>query len=108
MSESCWSREAIHCKTFRVACVIGGVSDRNLALLYAAFPGVFFGVWRDLSEPLAYSLTAVALLAFDGDRPRRIALSAALFSVAILTREGAAVFALVWEIGRASCRERVL
>jgi hypothetical protein len=66
------------------------------ALLYAAFPGVFFGVWRDLSEPLAYSLTAVALLAFDGDRPRRIALSAALFSVAILTREGAAVFALVW------------
>jgi hypothetical protein len=66
------------------------------ALLYAAFPGLFFGVWRDLSEPLAYSLAAVALLAFDGDRPRRIALSAALFAVAILTREGAAVFALVW------------
>ncbi len=66
------------------------------ALLYAAYPGVFFGVWRDLSEPLAYSLTAVALLAFDGERPRRIALSAALFAVAILTREGAAVFALVW------------
>ena len=66
------------------------------ALLYAAFPGVFFGVWRDLSEPLAYSLAALALLAFDGDRPRRIALSAVLFSVAILTREGAAVFALVW------------
>jgi hypothetical protein len=66
------------------------------ALLYAAYPGVFFGVWRDLSEPLAYSLTAVALLAFDGDRPRRIALSASLFGVAILTREGVAVFALVW------------
>jgi hypothetical protein len=66
------------------------------ALLYAAYPGVFFGVWRDLSEPLAYSLTAVALLAFDGDRPRRLALSASLFAVAILTREGAAVFALVW------------
>jgi hypothetical protein len=66
------------------------------ALLYAAFPGVFFGVWRDLSEPLAYALTAVALLVFDGDRPRRIALSGALFAVAILTREGAAVFMLVW------------
>jgi hypothetical protein len=66
------------------------------ALLYAAFPGVFFGVWRDLSEPLAYSLTAVALLVFDGERPRRIALSAVLFAVAILTREGAAVFMLVW------------
>ena len=66
------------------------------ALLYAAYPGVFFGVWRDLSEPLAYSLAALAVLAFDGDRARRIALSAALFSVATLTREGAAVFALVW------------
>ena len=66
------------------------------ALLYAAFPGVFLGVWRDLSEPLAYALTAVALLAFDAERPRRIALSAALFAVAILTREGAAVFMLVW------------
>ena len=66
------------------------------ALLYAAFPGVFYGVWRDLSEPLAYALTAVALLLFEGDRPRRIALSAALFAVAILTREGAAVFMLVW------------
>jgi hypothetical protein len=66
------------------------------AFLYAAYPGVFFGVWRDLSEPLAYSLTAVALLAFDGDRPRRIALSAVLFAFAILTREGAAVFMLVW------------
>ena len=66
------------------------------ALIYAAYPGLFFAVWRDLSEPLAYSLTAVALLAFDGDRKRRLALSALLFSVAILTREGAAVFALVW------------
>ncbi len=78
------------------------------ALLYAAFPGVFFGVWRDLSEPLAYSLTAVALLAFDGDRPRRIALSAALFSVAILTREGAAVFALVWAVSLAVRGRRLL
>ena len=66
------------------------------AFLYAAFPGVFFGVWRDLSEPLAYALTAVALLVFAEDRPRRIALSAAFFAVAILTREATAVFMLVW------------
>jgi hypothetical protein len=77
------------------------------ALLYAAYPGVFFGVWRDLSEPLAYSLTAVALLVFDGDRPRRIALSAALFAIAILTREGAAVFALVWAAAFAVQRRRL-
>ena len=63
--------------------------------------GVFFGVWRDLSEPLAYALTAVALLAFDGERPRRLALSASLFAVAILTgREP--VFALVWAAALAS------
>ena len=68
------------------------------ALLYAAFPGLYFAVWRDLSEPLAYSLTAVALLVFDGDRPRRIALSAAVFALAILTREGAAAFMLVWAV----------
>jgi hypothetical protein len=68
------------------------------ALLYAAFPGLYFGVWRDLSEPLAYSLTAVALLLFDGDRPRRIAISAAVFALAILTREGAAAFMLVWAV----------
>ena len=66
------------------------------ALLYAAFPGVFFGVWRDLSEPLAYALVACGVLAFDGDRVRRLGLSAALFAVAILTREAAAVFMLVW------------
>ena len=66
------------------------------ALVYAAFPGLFFGVLRDLSEPLAYALTAVALLVFDADRTRRIALAAALFAVAILTREAAALFMLVW------------
>ena len=41
------------------------------------FPGVFFGVWRNLlSEPLAYALTAVALLVFAPVTGRaRIALS---------------------------------
>jgi hypothetical protein len=69
-----------------------------LALLFAAFPGVFFAVWRDLSETLAYSLTAVALLVFDGDRPRRLAASSVLFAFAGLTREGALVYAVVWAI----------
>jgi hypothetical protein len=77
------------------------------ALLYAAFPGLFFGVWRDLSEPLAYALTAVALLVFAGDRPRRIALSAAFFAVAILTREAAAVFMLVWAVALAAQGRRL-
>ena len=73
------------------------------ALLYAAFPGVFFGVWRDLSEPLAYALAAVALLVFDGDRSRRIALSSALMAVpavaAFATGEVAGVRATVSRTG---------
>ena len=67
-----------------------------LALLYAAFPGVFFAVWRDLSETLAYSLAAVAVLVFDPRRPRTLAASSVLFAAAALTRETTLVFALVW------------
>ncbi len=67
-----------------------------LALLYAAFPGVVFAVWRDLSETLAYSLAAAALIVFDARRPRALAASSALFAVAALTRETVLLFAFVW------------
>ena len=67
-----------------------------LALLYAAFPGVFFAVWRDLSETLAYSLVAVAVLVFDPPRPRALAASSMLFAAAALTRETTLLFAFVW------------
>jgi len=66
-----------------------------LALLYAAFPGVFFAVWRDLSETLAYSLVVAGVLVFD-ERRHRLAASAALFAAAALTRETTLVFAAVW------------
>jgi hypothetical protein len=67
-----------------------------LALLFAAFPGVVFAVWRDLSEPLAYSLAAVAVVVFDASSSRRLAVSSALFAVAGLTRESVLIFAVVW------------
>jgi hypothetical protein len=67
-----------------------------LALLYAAFPGVFFAVWRDLSETLAYSLVAAAVLVFDLRRRGAVAASAALFALAALTRETTLAFAAVW------------
>jgi hypothetical protein len=67
-----------------------------LSLLFAAFPGIFICVRRDLSEVLAYSLSGLAVLVFDSQRVRRLAASSALFALAALTREGALVFALVW------------
>jgi hypothetical protein len=64
------------------------------ALLYGLFPGLVVTVFRDLTEPLAFALAALAVLAFDRARPRRLALSATLFALAALTRETVVAFAL--------------
>jgi hypothetical protein len=72
------------------------------ALLYGLFPGLVLTVFRDLTEPLAFGLAAVAVLAFDRRRSRRLVLSALILALAVLTREtivpvalaGAAVLAL--------------
>jgi hypothetical protein len=64
------------------------------ALLYGLYPGLVVTVFRDLTEPLAFALAALAVLAFDRARPRRLALSAALFALAALTRETVVPFAL--------------
>jgi hypothetical protein len=64
------------------------------AALFGLFPGLVFAVFRDLTEPLAFALTATAVLAFDGRSRRRLVLSAALFALAALTRETVAPFAL--------------
>jgi hypothetical protein len=60
------------------------------AALYALFPGLVFAVFRDLTEPLAFALAACAMLAF----PRRLPVAAALFALALLTRETVVPFAL--------------
>jgi hypothetical protein len=64
------------------------------ALLFAAYPGIFIAVLRDLSEALAYALAACAVALFDRGGRRRLIASCALFAVAALTRETTAVFAL--------------
>ena len=64
------------------------------ALLYGLYPGLVVTVFRDLTEPLAFGLGALAVLAFDQARPRRLALSALLFALAVLTRETIVPFAL--------------
>ena len=64
------------------------------ALLYGLFPGLIVTVFRDLTEPLAFGLAALAVLAFDRIRTRRLVLSAILFALAVLTRETIVPFAL--------------
>ena len=64
------------------------------ALLYGLYPGLVLSVFRDLTEPLAFGLAALAMLVFDRARPRRVALAAALFALAVLTRETIVPFAL--------------
>jgi hypothetical protein len=64
------------------------------ALLYGLFPGLIVTVFRDLTEPLAFGLAALAVLAFDKTQTRRLALSALLFALAVLTRETIVPFAL--------------
>jgi hypothetical protein len=80
------------------------------ALLFSAYPGLIFCVARDLTEPLAFALVAVALLVFDTGRNSRVAMAAVLFALAGLTREttllfaAAAALALVLQDRRQSLR----
>ena len=67
------------------------------ALVYGLYPGLFFGLQRDLSEPLAYGLVAVAILVFDRASDRVSLLpAAAVFALAALTRETTALFTLIY------------
>src|SRR5205823_3598981 len=88
---------AVAAGTFAVALwLVRRGASRWLALLYGFYPGMFVGLWRDLSEPLSYALATLAIVVFDGERPRRLGASAALFAGALLTRETTAVFVLAW------------
>ena len=57
------------------------------ALLYGLFPGLVVTVFRDLTEPLAFGLAAIAVVVFDPVRSRRLVLSAFILALAVLTRE---------------------
>lgn len=64
------------------------------AALFGLYPGMIFTAFRDLTEPLAFALAAVAVLVFDERRARRLVGSAVLFALAALTRETVVPFAL--------------
>jgi hypothetical protein len=64
------------------------------AALFGLYPGMIFSAFRDLTEPLAFGLAALAALAYDARRTRRLVASGALFALAALTRETVVPFAL--------------
>jgi hypothetical protein len=63
--------------------------------VYGLYPGLFFGLQRDLSEPLSYGLVALAVLLFDWKKAWLVP-AAAVFALAALTRETTALFTLVY------------
>lgn len=65
-------------------------------LVYGFYPGLFVGLRRDLTEPVSYALVALAILLFDDGGRRRVAWAGLAFALAILTREVAAFFALLY------------
>jgi hypothetical protein len=66
------------------------------ALIYGFYPGLFVSLWRDLTEPLSYALVALAVYLFDSGGKRRVWWAGLCFALAILARETALVFAVVY------------
>jgi hypothetical protein len=67
-----------------------------IALIYGFYPGLFIALQRDLNEPLAYALLALAVYLFDFGGRRRLLYAGLAFALAILTRETTAVFAVLY------------
>jgi hypothetical protein len=90
---------AIVVGTWAVAawCRLRGVSPW-LALVYAFFVGQVIAFTRDLTEPLAYALVALAIYIFER-WPGRWALSALVFALAALARETSVVFSAFYAVG---------
>src|SRR5258706_56644 len=63
-----------------------------LALVYGLYSGLFVAFRRDLTQPLAYGLVALAIYVFHFRGRRRIIWSALCFALALLTRETVVVF----------------
>jgi hypothetical protein len=66
-----------------------------LSLVYGLSPGLFVCLQRDLEEPLAYALIALAMYLYALGGRRRVLWSGVAFGLAALTRESTAVFPVV-------------
>lgn len=69
-----------------------------VAVVYGLYPGLFISLQRDLTEPMAYALVALAIYLFDFGGRRRLLWAGISFALAALTRESAALFAIVYAL----------
>ena len=67
-----------------------------LALIFGFYPGLFNSLHKDLNEPMADALVALAIYLFSYGGRNRTLWSAVCFSLAILTRETSILFAGVY------------
>lgn len=83
-----------------VLALAGWLRDRGaspwLAVVYGLFPGVLVAVQRDTSEVMAYGLIAVGAYLLGPTGRQRLALAGAAFGLAVLSRETAGLFALLY------------
>ena len=68
------------------------------ALVYGCYPGMLIALQRDLTEPLAYALVALAVYLFDFGGRYRLLWAGIGFALAALARETAALFAIVYAL----------
>jgi hypothetical protein len=78
------------------------------ALAYGLYPGLFIALTRDTTEPLAYALVALGVLlwpktpstpAAEGRGGASVLWSALAFAVAVMTRETAIIFPVLYALG---------
>lgn len=84
------------------------------ALVYAFYPGQYIALQRDLNEPLAYALVALAIYLFDFGGRHRVMWAGISFALAALAREIVLLFAIIYGLallfdsaGTQSWRERI-
>ena len=66
------------------------------AAIFGFYPGLLISLQRDLTEPLAYGLVALAIYLFDFGGRRRFLWAGLAFALAVLARETTVVFPLVY------------
>lgn len=77
-----------------------------LAGLYGLFPGLLVALQRDLTEPLAYGLVAVAVYLFDFGGRRGVLAAGVAFGLAGLARETTLLFAIPFGLSLLTTRPR--
>ncbi len=71
----------------------------GFALIYAGYSGMFLAFQRDLTEPMAYALLATGIYLLEFGGRRRVLLAGLCFALSTLTRDKAAILALMFTLG---------